>query len=469
MHRTLLIFSGAVWLAAPLPAQSLKVIHPFAPDPDGAYPQSDLVLEGNTLYGTTSGGGGPPDNGTVFKVNTDGTSYSVLKRFTNSLDGGCPVGLVLNGSVLYGTTYYGGSPGGGTVFKLGTNGTDYAILKTFPPQDNGTNSDGSGPGELLSSGATLYGTTYEGGSGGNGTVFKINTNGTGFTVLKTFSATIGGTNSDGANPDGGLVLGGGTLFGTARYGGGAGSGTVFRIGTNGTGFTVLKTFLPLANGTNYGGANPEAVLVLTANTLYGTAAEGGPGAGTVFKLDTNGSGFTVLKDFLGGDGAFPVAGLLLSGSTLYGTTYYGGRSGRGVIFKVNTDGTDYAVLKSFAGSPEGEEPAGGLVRSGSTLYGVTYLGGITNAETDYGYGTVFGLTVPPQIQVNDGSFGVRTNCFGFNVTGFSNQVAFIEACTNPPTANWLSLQTNLLGDKPLYFRDSAWTNYPRRFYRVGTQ
>src|SRR5205807_5098588 len=83
------------------------------------------------------------------------------------------------------------------------------------------------------SGNTLYGTA--------GKVFALNTDGTGFTNLHNFTATSGNppTNSDGASPQAGLLLSGNTLYGTAPYGGSSGNGTVFAVNTDGTGFTNL--------------------------------------------------------------------------------------------------------------------------------------------------------------------------------------------------------------------------------------
>jgi uncharacterized repeat protein (TIGR03803 family) len=137
---------------------------------------------------------------------------------------------------------------------------------------------------LILSGNTLYGTTEWGGSPGYGTVFAVNTDGTGFTTLYSFT---GG--SDGANPYAGLILSGNTLYGTTEWGGSSGNGTVFALNTDGTGFTVLHTFTalygPYYSSTNSDGANPQASLILSGNTLYGTAKNGGTnGLGTVFSI-----------------------------------------------------------------------------------------------------------------------------------------------------------------------------------------
>src|SRR6266566_2787823 len=101
------------------------------------------------------------------------------------------------------------------------------------------------------------------------------------------------------------------------------------------------------------GGMPLAPLTLSGNTLYGTALNGGGSDnGTVFAVNTDNTGFTNLHSFSisGGDGAFPSAGLVLSGNTLYGTASQGGSSGYGTVFVVNTDGTGFTNLHTFAAS-----------------------------------------------------------------------------------------------------------------------
>jgi uncharacterized repeat protein (TIGR03803 family) len=125
-------------------------------------------------------------------------------------------------------------------------------------------------------------------AGDNGTVFRVNMDGTGFTNLHSFTPTLslyGGTNTDGAHPYAGLVLCGDRLYGTTEWGGSSGEGTIFSINTDGTGFATFHSFTAVNNNTNTDGALPEAPLILSGDTLYGTTRNGGTaGLGTVFSI-----------------------------------------------------------------------------------------------------------------------------------------------------------------------------------------
>jgi uncharacterized repeat protein (TIGR03803 family) len=370
--------------AANAPAQ-FNLLHSFAGgNSDGRYPYlSAPTVSGSTLYGMTQLGGSF-DSGTAFKMNTDGTGFTLLHTFTGGTgDGRDPYGsLTLSGSTLYGMTGSGGASDGGRAFKMNTDGTGYTLLHAF----NGGDNDGTSPlGSLTLSGSTLYGMTAQGGANNFGTVFKMNTNGTGFVVLHPFTGY-----SDGRTPYGSLTLDGSTLYGMTTYGGPGSSGTAFKMNTDGTGFTLLHTFTGGVND----GQSPFGALTLSGSTLYGMTAQGGANAlGTAFKMNTDGTGFALLHTFTGSssDGGVPYGSLTLDGSTLYGMTTYGGTSNRGVAFQMNTNGTGFALLRSFAGGvSDGSAPYGSLTLDGSTLYGMTSQGGAS------GNGTVFGIGVVPE-------------------------------------------------------------------------
>jgi uncharacterized repeat protein (TIGR03803 family) len=433
-------------LAGQVTAQTFTSLYSFTATPsppfvnnDGALPFGRLILSGNTLYGTARTGGNS-GGGTVFAVSTDGSSFRTLHSFTNS-DGALPQGgLILSGNTLYGTTPFGGSSGNGTVFAVNTDGSSFSTLHSFTPLNPlGTNADGANPiAGLTISGNTLYGTAQAGGSSGNGSVFKISTDGTTFTTLHSFSPRSGSfqTNSDGASPYASLILSGNTLFGTAQVGGSLGSGTVFSLNIDGTGFTVLHSFTTLAETpyTNRDGGAPGGTLVLSGNALYGTASEGGSWErGTLFKLNTDGTGFTTLHSFTaasgsGGDygtnsdGINPLAGLILSGDTLYGTAPAGGTSGYGTVFSINTNGAGFTTLYSFtppdpfvSTNSDGIYPYAGLTLSGNFLYGAAHWGG------ESGNGTVFALSLPvPRLTIiRSGSNFVLT--WPTNATDFTLQ------------------------------------------------
>src|SRR6185503_7530473 len=177
---------------------------------------------------------------------------------TNGVDGSTPIAaLALSGGTLYGTASAGGtnSPGYGTIFKLNTDGTGFSNLYEFAQGASGTQPAAG----LLLSGSALYGTTPHTSGSGGGTVFKLGIDGSGFTVIA--------NGSDGAQPQGGLVLLGDSFYGTTSAGGANNAGTVFRVGTNGTGFTTLHTF-SAANSTNSDGATPVGTLASSGGVLY---------------------------------------------------------------------------------------------------------------------------------------------------------------------------------------------------------
>jgi len=455
---------GRLW------AQTFTTLHTFTPvlnhtNSDGANPNGVLVLSGKTLYGTT-GTGGSSAKGNVLAINTDGTCFTNLHDFsalvfnTNS-DGADPyAGLTLSTNTLYGTTQYGGALGYGTVFAVNTNGTGFTNLHSF------SYSDGINPQcQLVYCSNMLYGTALSGGLGGNGSVFKLNVDGTSFTNLYSFSTgtgTIRVTNTDGAWPESGLILSNNTLYGTTWSGGGAGNGTVFRVNTDGTCFTNLHSFSasPGDPYTNSDGADPYGPLVLSGNTLYGTAEDDGTGAqgnGTVFRITTGGLNFTNLHNFTYTDGAFPYGSLILSGNTLYGTTS-GGGLGRGTVFALNTDGTAFTNVYNFLPASGGSTPYAGLLLSGYTLYGTTYIGHTSNN------GTLFSLSYAPQLQMISSSTNAilkwPTNNTGFDYTGFALQFTTNLGPsaiwnTNPSTpvlVNGLNIVTNPITPPQRFFR-----------------
>jgi len=308
------------------PGGTLTTLHSFD-STDGEYPYAGLVqaTSGN-FHGTTSGGGAN-GYGTVFKI-TPGGTLTTLHSF-DSADGAYPyAGLVqaTNGN-FYGTTSGGGANGYGTVFKITPEGT-LTTLYSFCAQPNCT--DGATPYATLvqATNGNFYGTTEIGGANGYGTVFKITARGT-LTTLYSFCAQP--NCSDGATPYAGLVQAtNGNFYGTTFNGGADGYGTVFKITPRGM-LTRLRSF----DGTD--GASPIAGLVqATDGNFYGTTEIGKPnGEGTVFEITARGT-LTTLHSFAGADGAFPFAGLAQgTNGNFYGTAYEGGTANDGTVFSLS--------------------------------------------------------------------------------------------------------------------------------------
>ena len=225
----------------------------------------------------------------------------------------------------------------------------YSILHHF----TGGASDGFHPwyGGPVFSESTLYGMTAGAGANGTGTLFKINTDGTGFQILHTFGVPCG----DGTGPRGSLTLSGSTLYGFTAYGGSpcpVVGGTVFKMDTGGGGYQILHNF-----GAGFNQTHPYGAPIISGSKLYGmTSSENAGLNGAIFVMNAEGGGPNFLHEFGGkpNDGALPYGSLTLVGSKLYGMTSTGGSggisgggSGHGVIFSLNTDGTEYKVLHKF--------------------------------------------------------------------------------------------------------------------------
>ncbi|MFZ1016856.1 MAG: choice-of-anchor tandem repeat GloVer-containing protein [Candidatus Cybelea sp.] len=370
-----------------------QVLHAFSSSKNGKVPVGTLLADNGTLYGTTNFGGDPdkscyPGNGcgTVFSL-TGPSDEGVIYRFTGLSSGTRPyAGLIdLNGT-FYGTTQTGGKKNEGGVFSLTPSGKEHLIL-AFGGKDGNDPRAG-----LTSVKDALFGTTYYGGSAGTGTVFTVSTSGT-EKVLHSFQSGSG----DGSLPLGSLLYYNNVLYGTTSSGGASRAGTVFEINTDGTGYSVLYNF----KAGKSDGAFPFAGLTELNGTLYGTTEQGGAhNKGTVFAITTSGSE-SVLHSFgEGTDGAEPFAGLTVLNNTLYGTTAYGGTSGKDAgpnnKRKLNSEGTIYTitpsgseqVLHSFTGGPGGRVPYANLTAMNGALYGVTIWGGNLKGPKG-GVGTIF--------------------------------------------------------------------------------
>ncbi len=287
---------------------------------------------------------------------------------------------------LYGTTYNGGSKGMGTAFKVSTSGT-FTLLHSFV----GGKSDGANPtgGLTLGTDGNFYGTTNLGGSGAEGVVFQMTPAGA-ITLLHTFNANV-----DGAFPWSPPVLASdGNFYGTAS-GGKDNTGLVYKITTSGT-YTTIYSF-DITHGYHPIASPTQGV----DGFLYVPVAEGGTSfCGTIVQLTTAGVLNNTYDFPCGPGGSFPVGPLVQNSSgTFYSTTQNGGTNGEGTIYEINTS-LSASVMHSFgAFFGDGEYPSAGLaLGTDGKYYGSTAEGGT------YDDGTLF----------NTSTSGTYTELYSFN-------------------------------------------------------
>ena len=352
-----------------------------------------MILTNGMIFGSCRNGG-TSNNGTLYFMGTNGIPYQTIHNFGGTpFDGGSPNNITVAGGTIYGTTFSGStnSASYGTIYKIGTNGNNYSILRVF------TNlPDGSSPmSALVLAGTNLFGTATAGGTNGQGILFSIGTNGANYNIWHTFL-----TNGvDGLQPQGSLILLGTNLYGTTKYGGRNGGpnngGTVFRICTNGSSYTIIHNFTNQATD----GTVPVAALVAVTNVLYGTTSLGGSNnTGIIFGLTTNGTSYSILAQFSkfttpasNNIGIYSYSPLTWSGNRLWGECYVGGANNFGTLFQLYTNGANFVVLKSFTNAPDGNYPHGALtVVSSNLLFGTTDFGGANNAGIAY----MLSLTAP---------------------------------------------------------------------------
>lgn len=288
---------GCGTVFAVTPSGTEHVVYNFNGEPDGAEPNGSLVALNGVLYGTTFQGGTNAQCslsytvgcGVIFSVTPSGNER-VLHRFKGIPDGISPsAGLIVVGDTLYGTTFGGGikgcdyhfpQEGCGTVYKITITGRERIIYRF----NGDVNGDEPVAGLTLVN-RTLFGTTTSGGaacrfSSGCGTIFSLKARQ--FTLRYAFK-----DNPDGATPQAPLTFYRGHLYGTTTGGGfdsgcngqsNPGCGIVFAYDAT-SGEKVLHQF------TGPDGAFPEAGLTVLNDVLYGTTADGGrSGMGVVYRI-----------------------------------------------------------------------------------------------------------------------------------------------------------------------------------------
>jgi uncharacterized repeat protein (TIGR03803 family) len=383
----------------------------------GYGPVGGLTLVGNTLYGTTAGGGGNVNTagyGTIFSYNLATSAESTLHSFLDGTsDGLSPMGtLTLVNGTLYGTTAGGGPNNYGTVYSYNPATGNESVLYSFSSQDPSGSTPLAG---LTSNGTLLYGTTSADGPADSGGVFIYDTATGVETTLHSFSYA----GNDGVVPVAGVALVGNTLYGTTEYGQAVnGFGTIFGYNL-GTGQEAVLHDFDTTNGIAFStadGAEPVSNLTQVGNILYGMTMSGGANNnGAIFSYNVATGIETIVHSFTAATDGFPYqnenvvqlvqaqgdqetnqvpeGALTRVGDTLYGTATSGGANGAGTLYSYDLATGAFSVLHNFGLSNQptaSSSPVSGLTLVGSTLYGTTLSTGTT--------GTIFSFSVPAETQ-----------------------------------------------------------------------
>ena len=246
----------------------------------------------------------------------------------------------------------------------------------------------------------------------------------------------------------------------------------YPCGKAGSGYTIPNGVTNIANDAFYYCTNLGSVTISDSVTNIGTSA-----FQWCFNL-TNaiiGNGVISIEDY-----AFYGTGLtsitIGTNVTSFGNYAFVGTKLTSIIIPASVTFIGMLVFESCYNLTgvyfQGNAPI--LADSGINLFyyefiNVYYLPGTTGwSSTFANVPTELTVLWLPLAQTGDGSFGVRTNQFGFNINWASGQTVVVEACTNLTNPVWSPVQTNILTDGSSYFSDPQWTNYPSRFYRLSS-
>jgi uncharacterized repeat protein (TIGR03803 family) len=387
------------------PAQTFTTLVDFN-GANGAFPGYEVFLvqglDGN-LWGTTTTGSTLQKFGTIFKISMAGvlTTAFIFESMSAPMTG---LTLAPNGD-LYGTTFYGGTNGEGLIFAFSPKS---GMLTQVGPSFDGSNGAGPTSGLVRAFNGTFYGTTGRGGANNLGTVFQVAANSEFSTIYNGDSIAAYTTPIQGGN---------GNLYGTSASGGTNSDGAIFELTPAGI-LTILHSF----NGAD--GQTPFAGLVQGADgAFYGNTNLGGvDDLGTIFRITPAGA-FVKLHSFRGAsghypDGYYPYAALVAgSDGNLYGTTTAGGASGNGTIFRLTPNGS-FTTLYSFDSTAATNDSGGMFQATDGNFYGTLSSGGANSEGSVYRFSV--GLSPFVKTLPAFGKVGSVIEILGTDLTGASS-------------------------------------------------
>ncbi len=420
----------------------VQVRHSFSPTgQDAARSYAPLIETRDAYLVGTSFEGGLHQRGTLFRARRDMRGYEVIHSFgPNDRMGAFPRAGVIQGADgnLYGTTTYGGDENAGVLFRARSDGQQFTLLHRLKRETEGANPEG---GLVEVAPNRLIGSASEGGVHGGGVVFRLDVDGSRFSVIHAF----GDDPADGLSPIGDLTVAeDGWLCGVTRGGGSRGAGSIYRVRPDGSEFTVLHDF----GNDETDGRGPQAGLFLADDGfLYATCEGGGRhGRGVVLRIRPDGADYRVLHEFSseGDHPRNPSAPLVQwHDRRLFGTTSNGGGYNKGAVFAIHPDSGEVSLIHGFGASDGGQPRAGLLLASDGALYGATPEWGVTGGGTLYRViydgVRVASTTKTPEGRLfvrGTGAAATRTLLFEANELGATSDWRRVRETTSDASGNW---------------------------------
>jgi uncharacterized repeat protein (TIGR03803 family) len=355
-----------------------------------------LGSDGN-FYGTAQDsmeGSSSPTGGTVFSLAPAG-KFTLLHTFgagasKTYLNGNLP-GLLAEGpdTKIYGTTLYGGNGGCngycgyGVLYRVNTNGSGFQVLHKFCSEANCADGGESVSGLKVGTDGNLYGTTFAGGTGNEGTIFKVIPSSGAYQVVYNFNfSTTGG------DPSGLVVAADGTFYGLSF---GSLGEMLFHYTEATGGLTAVPLNFPLFGGL------PSSGFLLTLGpngNFYGIYGIYGTSGAGLFEVQPDGSNLQLFSFYTTIDGAGAPQTMISASDGNLWVANYNGSNGEGygdIITLSPSDGTLIQTLSPFSSTAAvGAYPAELIQAPNGILWGSTYQYGKA-PKNHFGDGTVFSL------------------------------------------------------------------------------
>jgi uncharacterized repeat protein (TIGR03803 family) len=353
------------------------------------------LAQSQMLYGLASSGGIGGNQGTLYKMNSNGTGFTVIHNF-QSPDGWLPMGNVIQASngKLYGCCHEGGDWASCTIWCFDRSTNTYEDVWDFDI----TNGDFPKSGVVEGPDGQLWGAAHSGGTGYLGVIYSYNIGTDVYTPEYSFT-------NNGHSPWAVPIFVGNTLYGTTYDDTSTHTGVIYSYNIS------TDTYVELHHFTGLDGSNPYGNLFQASNgKLYGITYGGGAnGQGVVYSYDLGTNTYTNIHDLTLAEGGSSTSSFSEgTNGKIYGMTQMGGTDNNGTIFSINLSNNAFAKVYDFV-LANGANPRGDLrYDAGSGLFfGTTYAGGTNNLGTTFHFnpvGNVFTKTFD-----FDGTLGANPN------------------------------------------------------------